>query len=402
MLRGSFQLMKSLNRSMILNKIRLEGPISRAQIAKDTKLTPPTVSSIVKELIEAGLVLESAQGESNGGRKPTMLVIHAKNFNIIGLDVGPKHIRTVLTDLNGQVLAANKNAISLPITEEKLLSLMKKEIEYMLDSHVPNLDKMIGIGVGMHGVVDVHKGISLFATNLQLREIPIKEELERHFNMIVKVENDARTMALGEAWFGNGNGINTLVAVNVGNGIGAGMVVDGKLYHGVHSIAGEIGHMTIAIGGKRCSCGNDGCLQTLAAGPAIAELMEEELKAGKESLLSGFEQTNREIDAELVHQAALQGDELSIRVLEKAGTYLGIGLTNLIHTANPERIIIGGGVSKAGDFILKSVKETIQKRALTDSAKQTEIMLSKLGDNATAIGAASLLLVELFSPETLD
>lgn len=398
MQRGTFQLMKSLNRNIILNKIRQEGPISRAQIAKDSKLTPPTVSSIVKELIDSGLIKESVQGESKGGRKPTMLVINAKSFYVIGLDVGPKDIKTILTDLNGEVLEFQERDLDLPLTNESLLHVMKEEIQRVIGLYEKEEDKIIGIGIGMHGVVDVDQGISLYAPNLNLRNIPLKEELEKQFNRTVKVENDAKALALGEVWFGNGEGADSVVAVNIGNGIGAGIVVDGKLFHGEHFIAGEIGHMTIDIGGKKCSCGNYGCLQTLAAGPAIAENAQKEVAIGRDSLLqemAGGDLAN--IDGKLVYEAAIQGDELSLQVLKSTGIYLGIGLINLIHLMNPKRIIIGGGVSNAGDFLLDSVKKTVQKMALTEAAKQTDIRLSKLGNQATAMGAVSLLLVELFS-----
>ncbi|MDN4524841.1 ROK family transcriptional regulator [Fictibacillus fluitans] len=398
MQRGTFQFMKSLNRSIILNRIRLEGPISRAQIAKDTKLTPPTVSSIVKELIDSGLIKESVQGASQGGRKPTMLVINEKSFYVIGLDAGPKDIKIILTDLNGGVLHFRESPLSLPVTADDLLKMMKSEIQGLLDQYKEEEDKIIGIGVAMHGVVDVERGMSLYAPNLHLRNIPIKEELEASFKLPVKVENDAKAIALGEVWFGSGSGASSVVAINVGSGIGAGIVINGQLFHGEHFIAGEIGHMTIDIGGKQCSCGNYGCLQTLAAGPAIAERAKKEVAIGKESILTELSGGHLEhISGRLVHKAALEGDQLSRDILRSAGIYLGIGLTNLIHLLNPERIIIAGGVSNAGDFLLDGVKETIAKMTLTESAKQTDIRLSGLGNKATALGAVSLLLSELFS-----
>lgn len=403
MQRGSFQLMKSLNRSIILNIIRTQGPISRAEIAKLTNLTPPTVSNIVKELIDSGIVVESSQGESNGGRKPTMLKINASNFYIIGLDVGPKYLRVIMSDLNCQLIEVVKSTISLPTTNDALLAHIINEIHKVIKKNEDEQEKIIGIGVGIHGMVDVDNGISLFAPDLNLRDIPIKEVLEKEFNMIVHVENDARVMALGEAWFGNGNGQKNVMTVNVGRGIGAGIIFNGKLYHGEHFIAGEIGHMTIDISGSKCSCGNYGCLQTLAAGPAIAERAIKEIAIGRDSILKQLVDNDlKKIDGKLVYEAAVQGDKLSIEVLNQTGRYLGIGLTNVIHTLNPAKIVIGGGVSKAGDFILQSLKETIQQRALTNSAKYTEIALSSLGDNGTAIGAVTLILVELFSSTATD
>ncbi|TLS38570.1 ROK family transcriptional regulator [Pseudalkalibacillus caeni] len=394
--------MKSLNRSIILNKIRTDGPISRADIAKATTLTPPTVSSIVKELIDSGLIAESSQGESSGGRKPTNLIINGRNSYVIGLDVGPKHVNAILTDLNGEILEENQILINPATSNDELLNLLQQTIKRLIKPYKGQEDKIIGIGVGMHGVVDVKKGLSLFAPILQLRNIPIKEYLEKEFGILVKVENDARALALGESWFGNGDGVENSVTINVGSGIGAGIVINGKLFHGENDIGGEIGHMSIDINGPECSCGNNGCLQTLAAGPALAEKARREISKGKKSILKEMVKDNlEEIDGKLIYEAALKGDQLSIDIFKEAGEYLGIGLTNLIHTINPQKIIIGGGVSKAGDLLLDSVKETVKKRGITESAKQTEIVLSHLGDNGTAIGAVTLILVELFSHNSL-
>ena len=395
--RGSFQLMKSMNRSIILNMIREEGPISRAEIAKQTRLTPPTVSNIVKELISTQFVIETTQGMSKGGRKPTLLEINADQFYTLGIDVGTFHMKFVVTNLFGDL----KDVTSLPIGNypgnEDILSIMKQGIQDLLYSGNNDPDKFLGIGVGMHGIVDPEEGISLFAPSFQLRNIPIKEELEKDFNMIVKVENDARTMTLGEYWFGNGNDADNMVGVNVGNGIGAGMMIKGRLFHGENSIAGEIGHVTIDLSGPKCTCGNYGCLQTLAAGPAIAERARKELKTGKPSIIHELVDGDFEkVDGQVVYQAACEGDEFSIDLLNQTGRYLGIGLTNLIHTINPKRIIVGGGVSNAGDFLMKGIEETIQSRGLTDKAKETSIVLSKLGEHASAIGACVLVLEEFF------
>jgi N-acetylglucosamine repressor len=402
--RGSFQLMKSLNRSIILNKIRLEGPISRATIAKETKLTPPTVSSIVKELIEAGIVIESNQGESSGGRKPTMLIINYTNFYVIGFDIGPVHMRVVMTDLKGNMIEYSKENLPVPVTNDSLLQLLKEKIQQILTIYKDEEEKFIGIGIGIHGVVDVKNGVSLYAPSLKLRNIPIKETLEQEFGMIVSVENDARVMALGESWLGSGNGDSNVVTVNIGRGIGAGIVINGKLFYGEHFIAGEIGHMTIDIGGPICSCGNYGCLEAMAAGPAIAKRAIKEISIGKESILRSLVDNDLEkIDGKLVHEAAIQGDPLSIDILKQTGRILGIGLTNLIHIMNPKRIVLSGGVANAEQYIIDNIKETIKNRALTNSAKDTEISLSKLGEYGTAIGAVALILSTLFtSTSNLD
>lgn len=402
-LTGSFQLMKSLNRSLVLNTIRKSSPISRAEIAKQTKLTPPTVSSLVKELLDAEIVVETELGESSGGRKPTMLMINSSGFYIIGLDAGPNTVKAVLTDLNASILSHSEMNVPKGVNKTELLEIMSECIWNLLKTSAIDQNKILGVGVGMHGIVDVEKGVSLFAPNLQLRDLPIKDFLEHEFKMLVKVENDVRAIALGESWFGAGRGANSLVCINVGRGIGAGIIHDGKLLHGIHSIAGEIGHMTIDIGGPKCSCGNYGCLEALASGTYIAEKAAKEISIGKDSLIKELVNDDlSKITGEIIYDAAKRKDSLAKKILNQTGIYLGIGITNLIHTLNPDRIIIGGGVSNSGGFILDSIKETIDQRALTDKAKKTDILLSELGDQATLIGASTLILAEIFSTPSTE
>jgi glucokinase-like ROK family protein len=384
--RGTFQLMKSVNKSIILNKIRTSEPISRAQIAKETSLTPPTVSSIVKELIEQGLVRESMLGESSGGRKPTMLHINSNAFYVIGVDAGPETVDCVLTDLTGEIFHRTSSLLNKPLTNEQFLAILKENIHTIIEANSIHVDKIIGIGIAMHGVVDVESGTSLVAPNLNLRNIPIKDVLEQEFNITIKIENDARAMALGESWFGGHGDVESMVAVNIGRGVGAGVVMNGKLYHGAQGIAGEFGHMTLDLNGEICECGNRGCLQTFVSGAAIAGRAEKQVEeAGP---LTGRD----------VFELAQHGNPVYIDHLHETGKIIGIGLTNLIHLINPSKIVLGGGVMKSEKFMMPAIMETIQQRALTTEAKQTRVIVTELGDDATLLGAVSLLLIELFDP----
>lgn len=390
MRQGTFQWMKSVNKSIILNKIRTDGPISRAQIAKEIKLTPPTVSSNVKELIEQGIVKESELGESQGGRKPTMLLINNQAFYVIGVDVGPEMIECILSDLAGRIINRTASKLTTPITNDQFLTTLKESIQVIIKDAASKVEKVIGIGVAMHGVVEVETGISLFAPNLGLTNIPIKDELEKEFELEVIVENDAKAMALGEAWFGDHGELESMLAVNIGRGVGAGIVIGGKLYHGAQDIAGEVGHMTIDLHGEICECGNRGCMQTFTTGPAIVRRAIKVMSKNHEDyhLLTG----------EKVYELAKGGNEGFANILKETGSIIGIGLTNLIHIMNPEKIVLGGGVTKSEEFILPEIRKSIADRALTPRAKQTTVTITELGDDATLIGAVSLLLVDLFAP----
>ncbi|MYL40781.1 ROK family transcriptional regulator [Virgibacillus salexigens] len=387
MQRGTFQLMKSVNKSIILNKIRTSEPISRAQIAKDTTLTPPTVSSIVKELIDQGIVMESELGKSMGGRKPTMLHINSDAYYVVGVDAGPETVACMLTNLSGEVFERISSKVIKPTTNTKFLAVIKENIQKILHTSPIQSEKIIGIGVAMHGVVNVKDGVSQIAPNLGVSNIPIKQELEEAFGLTVRVENDARAMALGESWFGGHGGVHSMVAVNIGRGVGSGIIINKQLYHGAEDIAGEIGHMTIDINGPICDCGNPGCLQTFITGTAIADRAQSKLALENGSNLTGKK----------VFERAQHGERGYIELLQETGIIIGIGLINLIHLLNPEKIVLGGGVMKGEKFIFPHIKDTIKQRALTSKAKETEITITNLGDDATLLGAVALLLVELFN-----
>jgi len=406
MRRGTFQWMKSVNKTIVLNKIRMDAPISRAQIAKETELTPPTVSSIVKDLIGQGLIIERKSGHSSGGRKPTMLRIREQAFYIIGMDAGPDNVDCIVSDLGGNVVERLSRPLHLPTTENAFLDVLKDCIATIIKAAKLEPEHTLGIGVAMHGVVDVETGTSLFAPNLQLNDIPIKESLKEAFDLEVIVENDARAMALGEAWFGNHEDSSSMLAVNFGRGVGAGMIVNGELYHGAQDLAGEVGHMTIDMNGAVCTCGNRGCLQTFATGEAIgrraaladgktAQVASEPYGAAAD--LESAHTDGDVLTGEMVYERALSGESYYVNVLEETGDIIGIALTNLIHVMNPAKIVLGGGVMNSKQFLIPRIQKMIEKRALTSDAKQTNIAVTELGDDATLLGAVSLFLVELFA-----
>ncbi|QFG01164.1 ROK family protein [Psychrobacillus glaciei] len=319
-----------------------------------------------------------------------MLLINNQGFFIIGIDAGLEMIESVLTDLSGNIMQRNSSMLTILSTNDQFLDTLKACIRNVLEITSSDSKDVIGIGVAMHGVVDVETGTSLFAPILGLTNIPIKAELEKEFDLTVKVEDDARAMALGEFWFGDHAVLDSMLAVNIGHGVGAGLVVNGKLYHGAHDIAGEVGHITIDLHGEICECGNSGCLQTFITGPAIARKVTKRTSQNHDEFPY--------LSAEKIYEFAERGNEKFSAILKETGRIIGIGLTNLIHIINPQRIVLGGGVTKSEKFILPEILKTIDMCTLTPKAKQTEIRITKLGDDATLIGAVSLLLVDLFDP----
>ncbi|ATP40419.1 sugar kinase [Solibacillus sp. R5-41] len=392
---GTFEWMKSVNRSIIINKIRTDAPISRAQIAKETKITPPTVSSNVKELIALGIVEETDYGTSSGGRKPKMLMLTENKYFVIGVDAGSQKIQASLSNLKGEILNRYHCSLEGVHTNELFIEALMTSIDTISSFLKPSQD-ILGIGIAMHGVVDPLKGEATFAPNLGLTNIPIKEMLYEHFQVPIYVENDARAMAMGEAWFDTTNVPQSLVTLNIGRGVGAGIIVDGKLFYGKDYLAGEIGHMTINMNGDICDCGNRGCLQTLTSGKTIASKAKERIPS------THFERFNDQITGDTVFQLACQGNEEAIKIFHEIGHAIGIGLINLIHMFNPERIVLGGGVMDASQYILPIVKQIIQEKGLTGKAKNSHVEISRWGHDATLKGAIAIVLSHVFDDVAED
>jgi len=399
---GSFQGMKSQNKSAILNVVRQQGLISRAEIAKLTKLTPPTVTNLVGELIDTKLVVETDLGESTGGRKPILLSINASAFYVVGVYAGPKKVKAVAARLDGNVFTQVEERYEENPTSEQFLKAMEDVIRKVIQDTSTKKESILGIGVGMHGLVDSELGHAIFAPHLNLRDIPIKAYLKEKFDLPIEVENDIRAQAIGESWFGQGKDIPNFILFRVGTGVGAGIIIDHQLYRGTSYTAGEIGHTTIDINGPKCSCGNYGCLETLVGGTALTRRAQQAIRFGKKSILEEMVHGNLDlIDGKMLTSAARQKDQVAMDVLEDTGRYLGIGISNLINTLNPSLIILSGGVFGASDFIMNSLRMTVEKRALAKPAQAVSIVISKLGENAIAIGAFTLLLKKLFTPTGL-
>ncbi|MBA7553974.1 N-acetylglucosamine repressor [subsurface metagenome] len=237
----------------------------------------------------------------------------------------------------------------------------------------------------------------LITPNFGWRDTPLREILKKEFHIPVFVDNNVNAMALAEFEFGEGQGVKNFVFINVGMGIGAGIVINEELFHGESNCTGEIGHTTVDYNGPKCSCGNNGCLEVMASGPATAKRAIKAIKEGEKSLIS--ELVNYElnqISAEIVATAANQGDKLGRSIMEETGEYLGTGVANIINLFNPELVIVGGGVAQAGDLIFEPLKKAVQKRAFSVSAEVAKIIPVSLGKDCTVIGAAALVLKEIF------
>lgn len=309
----------------------------------------------------------------------------------LGIDIGGTKISTAVVNIKGEIITKTR----IPTNAEKGVSEMVKRVvnaaEKTLQSSNLEKNKICGVGIGVPGPVDYEKGVLIFAPNLSgWRNVPFKKMIQQRINLPVYLENDANAAALGEKLFGSGRDVNNLVYITISTGIGAGVIINGKLYQGSTGTAGEVGHMTIDINGPLCECGNRGCFEALASGNAVAREMREMLSSGKSSVITKWVEEIKEVKAEHVFKAAREGDVSAKKIVEKTCRYLAAGIGNVINLLNPELIIIGGGVSNAWDVIRGPVMKELKKRAFKPNLDAVKVICSKMGDDIGVLGAAAL------------
>ncbi len=379
----------------VLTYIYRNRRISRADLARTTGLTPATVSHVVSELEKADIIRKTGHGESKGGRRPILIELNPHAFYLAGVDLGITKVNATVIDLHGTLLSRVKNPVDARDKRDIIISCMFETARQAFTRAGDQVrKKVIGIGLSVSGLVNIERGVSIFAPNIpDWQNVPIAELFRKEFSIPAFIENDARAMALGEARFGAGFGYDNIFCVNIGHGIGSGILIGGELYRGNAFTAGEFGHLTLLPSGPYCQCGNRGCLEVMAGGHAIAASAIRCVNAGAKTAIRDIvEGKIHEITAAVVSQAAQRGDSTAVRLLQEAGRYLGIGLAGAVNILGPELIIIGGGVAQSGDVLLDEIKKTISKRAFTTMVNKPSIVLSALGENASSIGAAALVL----------
>ncbi len=309
----------------------------------------------------------------------------------IGIDLGGTNVKIALVDVFGYIAYSNSVPTGAEMGYEYTISNIKQLVYTSLKETGNDLKDIESIGFGCPGQIDSEKGIVKLLPNIPgWIDVNLAEIMTNEFKLPTKIDNDVRVATLGEYTFGAGKGCKNLICITVGTGVGSGIIVDGKLVKGASMTAGEIGHMTlIDNGGPLCGCGNTGCLEALASGPAIVKMANEYLMSGKSTKFKELAGSSP-ITPHIVYQAALQGDKVALRIFKTVGYWLGIALANLTNILNPEKIIVGGGVGQAGNLLIEPIREVIDNRALSLPAKAVEIVPAELGESAGVIGASLL------------
>jgi glucokinase len=310
---------------------------------------------------------------------------------VIGIDIGGTNIVVgVVAEDGGEVLA---HASEPTRVERGPDAIVARIVELARAARAQAGRDVVGVGIGAPGPLDTRRGIVLLTPNLGWTDMPLRDRIATALDLPATLDNDANCAILGETWLGAARGARYVVGLTIGTGIGGGIVLDGRIYHGASDIAGEIGHMTIDLTGRRCKCGNYGCLEAYASGPAIAARAVEGIEAGADSTLPSYVEGDlSRVTAQVVYEAAHDGDPFALEVVTDTAKFLGAGVANIVNIFNPEVVVICGGVTRAGDRLFLPLRSEVKRRAFRPAVEHLRIVPGVLPGTAGVVGAARVFL----------
>jgi glucokinase-like ROK family protein len=395
---------RETNLSLVLRLIHSsQPPVSRAQLANITGLNKSTVSSLVDELIELSLVIETGSNSIGAGRPATLLEINPMMGNIIGVELGVDFVSVAVTDFLGNIIWRKKEDADPAGDQSKMIDQTLRIVKEAIVAGKKKNSRILGLGLATPGTVDLKDGVLIFAPNLHWRNVPFGKIFSEQTKLKVFVENDANSAAVAEHIFGTARKNKDFLFVFAGVGIGGGLFLNGKLYRGRNGYAGEIGHSPIMAEPSQtvCHCGNRGCWETYANQYSIIQRVQARLEVKRSSIVPKLmAEQNSPLTISLIKQAADFGDKESIDSFTEAGHAMGQGFAGLINIFNPEKIILGGPLSLAGEYLLPAIKETVSRHSMPEINKQVEVVLSPFGPDASLIGAIAIVADHVLSTPT--
>ena len=383
---GNRQLIRTLNRTAVLNTIKGSGPIGRAEIARRTGLSPATVSSLTADLIAKQLVLETKPGESSGGRRPILLDINPAGGYVVGIKLTEDRVIAALINLEADVLDKRTDALT-GTAPEQVVATIERCVRQLLAATGLAPSQLLGLGVGLAGVVDAEAGVSRQHPFLGWREVPLGPMLAARLDTLVHIDNDVNALTLAERLYGRGQGIDDFLTVTVGRGVGLGIVIGGDLFRGARGGGGEFGHMVVDVDGPLCECGKRGCLEAYIGEAGL-------LRQAQALAAAGDLPTVESVDELLALAAA--GNDSAVQLLQRSGRLLGQGVANLVNLFNPARILIGGEGVRYGQVFFGPMRQALAASIMPALRGDSEVRIDPWGDDAWAVGAASLALRDLF------
>ena len=390
-----YKLEDSAEKLSLLRIVRKFGKITRGQIVDLTGYSSGKISLLIKELDELGLVEESGENESTGGRKPKFLQLKGEKGYFIGVELGGYEIKISLIDFSGKRIASDK-ILGDPGVDDPyaVIDILVGFIKKFIDTNNVYEDGLKGLGLALSGVIDDETGGCKYFKNRKSWEgIPLKSIIESTFSLPCVIDDSSRMAAVAEREYGNCRDIDNFVVISIGVGLSAGIFIDGRLFRGSSGFGGEIGHMVIKENGPRCVCGNYGCLESLVSGYAIEGEMRDALKNNVISNLSIIETATAK---DIVEQAEI-GDKLAYSIINNAAKHLGVGIASVINIFNPQIVILAGGISKAGEMLLEPIKHVVKSTTLEFAARNCKIAISGLDEYAPSLGIANISIDRLLN-----
>jgi len=385
---------------LLLNLIKDKGPISRTQIKEITELRPSTITDIIRELIEKKLVKNQGLMNSGKGRSQVLLKINSDYLCVLSISIIDKKILFIVNTIDGIILKKIEKSIISLLTLDQVLDLIIT-VSKQLINEFSSL-KFLGVGMADPGIVDIKGEFSIFSTQFSFWEdIPLKSILEKSLELPVKVEEGSRLMALGEKNYGHAKGVTDFFLVNLTRGIGISIVSNDTIIKGYNGTAGELGHTHVIDNGKLCMCGSYGCLETAASQNSIVTQVKEALDTGAFSYISEYISDLDNIQFEHIIKAMYRNDKICLSIVEKAGTYIGIALSNLVNTLNPKLIIFDGTMCLLGDTLLNTIKTTISKYSLNLATANLEYKISELKETSFSLGAVTMIVEDYFKSKLM-
>jgi len=383
----------------IMAYVRAEaGPISRARLIEALNSSRGKISAEVTRLIEKGLLAEKGLAQSDGGRRSSLLGISPSAGLIAAVDIGATSIDVALTTLGSELLARRGEPADVRDGPLSTLDRVKFLLSELLDEQAANARDVLAIGVGVPGPVEQASGLLTVPPIMPgWDRFPIREAFAGEYAAPVFVDNDVNVMALGEHWGGVAKGVDDMMFVKIGTGIGSGIIIGGHLHRGTQGCAGDFGHICVDPDGPLCTCGNAGCLEALAAAPAIVLQAERCAREGESPLLMALLREKGELTMKVVGEAARRGDYCALTIIRKSGRLIGQTLASAVNVVNPSMIVIGGGVSRVGNALLAEVRSAVYQRSLPLATRNLPIVMSELDDVAGVVGASAMAAGEVLS-----
>jgi glucokinase-like ROK family protein len=386
----------------VMRALRRQGRISRTEVSSITGWSKAKASQEIRSLVDKGYLVEFGEGVSQGGRKPRLLQINNQLGYIVGIDIGATSLDVGLADVTGMILQRQSEPTDVKLNPEIVLGRCTELLLGLIRVHGITPAQILGIGVGVPGPVDFARGV-LVAPPLmpQWENFLIRDFFKQTFSSaFIVVDNDVNIMALGEQRAGEGMGVDHFIFIKIGTGIGAGIVSNGKIHRGSDGSAGDIGHICVDKEGPLCTCGNKGCLEAMAAGPAIMSKALEAARNGTSLTLSQIRDSKGGVlRPEDVNAACREGDQAALDIIRDSGQMIGDVLASLVNFFNPSHIFIGGGIANFGNHLLVAIRRAVLHRSLPLATTHLSIKFSKMGSNAGVVGAISLALDYLFAIE---